>query len=54
MLSSGLSELLHALISQASKRRRFCQLVLVLDTGHLTGCSGADPHNSLTSASSAS
>ena len=25
-----------------------------ISAGHLTGCGGADPHNSLTSASSAS
>ena len=30
------------------------KFIIVLMSGHLTGCGGADPHNSLTSASSAS
>ena len=32
----------------------FHAFLLLMNTGHLTGCVGADPRNSLTSASSAS
>ena len=32
----------------------YCRSDVDILTGHLTGCGGADPHNSLTSASSAS
>jgi len=38
-----------------AEHSRFCTSYLIqVLTGHLTGCGGADPHNSLTFASSAS